>query len=68
MGWLGDLVTKVGNGALESAAMHQAGIGVPEKKGGRKMKKAGDEGGGCTPCAAMANVDSHRTRLGYSIK
>ena len=67
MGWLGDLVKTVGNGALESAAMHSAGVGVPAKKGSRKMKKA-DAEGGCTPCAAMANVDSHRTRLGYSIK
>lgn len=63
MGILGDFVINVTNGALQSAAAKSAS--QPVKKG-RKAKKGGFEG--CTPCAAMANADAHRQRLGYSIK
>jgi len=67
MGILGDFLNSMGQGALESAALRSQGVGVPQKKGKRKAKssKSAED---CTPCAAMAKVDSHRQRLGYSIK
>lgn len=61
MSILGDFLLNVGNGALQTVA--QAPSNQPVKKG-RKAKK----GETCTPCQAMANVDAHRSRLGYSIK
>lgn len=60
MGILGDFLTTVGNGALQTAAQAPS----QQVKKGRKAKK----GETCTPCQAMANVDHHRQRLGYSIK
>jgi len=59
MGILGDFINTVGNGALQTAAQAPGTV-----KKGRKIKK----GETCTPCQAMANVDNHRQRLGYSIK
>lgn len=67
MKW-GKLLQGLGNGALESAALHAQGIGVAPRKGRRaKRGTKGAEESSCTPCKAMANVDAHRKRLGYSI-
>jgi len=58
--WKLQLFGAMVDGAVQSAAMRSMANGPPQ---GRKAKKKG----GCTPCAAMANVDKHRSRLGYSI-
>lgn len=55
------------NQALDRALAREANA---SSKGGRKLKRAsgGAKKETCTPCAAMADVDSMRKQLGYSTK
>jgi hypothetical protein len=60
MGFFSELAKGLASGGVRSAANYQA-----QKNAAARPRKKKDE---CTPCAAMADVDAARKKLGFSTK